>query len=580
MNDDHARRARCAAHGLMYDSGVHSGCVVCRRERRQPEPQVTELPSKTAVAIVLTASVLLLVGSFGAIYAYFQHQWALVEADGPTEPEVGTVVAALPGIPEHKGQIMIGLPGTDAYGYPRDLPDKLTLQVLLRERRFEDLNAHLESLQAAFEEDFRKEKWPSVAFGAFHTADPELGGLIDEWVEATPESFAPYLARSEHRISLAWHYRGGKWAHQTSTKRFKKMQGTLGEVSADLDRALELRPRSQEARSNQLTLASAFGLGVKTKTDVLEDALRHCPYCFGPRAGYLGTIVPRWGGSHALMEKKAADWQYTDKNPKLRQLLGFADHDRCSLLLVKKKPRKAIPVCDRALEHGANAAFLADKGRALMQLERYDEAIELLSKALRILPQSASILGSRGSALLKAERYDEAAHDLVLATRLDPVNEHYEKNLHHILAKLVRLAYERDEAGKHDEAIAEYTRVLEMHPRYADAFSYRGYAYDKKGELRLAEQDYLRAIELDPNNVESYRGLDHVLFQQKRLDEIVQHWTRYLKRHPKDATALFERSGTYFRKGQIELAKRDVGAACRLGKKEACATEQRYFPGR
>jgi len=64
------------------------------------------------------------------------------------------------------------------------------------------------------------------------------------------------------------------------------------------------------------------------------------------------------------------------------------------------------------------------------------------------------------------------------------------------------------------------------------------------------------------------------------LDEIEQHWTRYLKRHPKDATALFERSGTYFRKGQIELAKRDVSAACRLGKKEACTTEQRYFPRR
>lgn len=579
MSEGRASRARCEAHGLMYDPELHSGCVVCRREQGQSEPAATKLPSKTAVTIAASAAVLVTIASVGGLYAYFRHQRALVEADGPTEPEVGAVVAALPGIPEHKGTVMLGRTGTDEYGYPRDLPDKLTLLALLRAKGFEDLNTHIESLQDAFEEDFRKEKWPSVAFGAFDTADPALGALIDEWVKATPNSFAPYVARSEHKIALAWHYRGMKWARETSSKRFKKMHEILVEVPADLDRALQLRPRSQEARSKQLTLASAFGLGVRTKTEVLEAGLRHCPYCFGIRAGYLGTIEPRWGGSYKLMEKKAADWQYTDDNPKLRQLLGFADADRCDLL-VKKKPRRALEICDRALQHGVNASFLATKARAFIKLERYDEAIELLTKALDILPQSVTFLGYRGYALLKTKRYEEAARDLVLATRLDPVDKHHEQSLRHVLNELVRNAYDLNETGKHDEAIAQYTRILEMHPRYANAYSYRGYAHDKKGELALAEQDYLRAIELDPDHIGSYRGLDHVLFQQKRLDEIVQYWTRYLDRHPKDATALFERSGTYFHKGQIELAKRDLSSACRLGKQEACATQERHFSRR
>lgn len=577
VSDPKETRVRCDAHGLIYDPNLHAGCVVCRREAPESQRPAMKLPSKTTVTVVISAAIFIIVATLGGMYAYLKRQWDLVEADGPTEPTAGAVVVALPGIPSHKGTVMLGRTGVDEYDYPRDLPDKLTLQALLREKRFEDLNAHLESLQAAFEEDFRKEKWPGVAFATFHTADAELGALIDEWVEATPGSFAPYLARAEHKIALAWHYRGGKWGYKTSSKRFEKMHGILGELPADLDRALELSPLSQGVRSKQLTLASAFGLGVRSKTDILEASLRHCPYCFGPRAAYMATIEPRWGGSHDLMAKKAADWQYTDKNPKLRQLLGFVDLDRCDLL-VKHKPAKALSICDQALEYGAHGAFFAAKGRALIKLKRYDEAVEELSKALDITPQMVSYLGYRGFALLKAKRFEEAARDLVLATRLDPVDENHEQSLRHVLNELVRGAYALGEAGKHDEAIAQYTRLLQMHPRYANGYSYRAYSRGKKGELALAEDDYLRAIELDPDNVESYRGLDHVLLKQKRLDEIIEHWGRYLKRHPNDATALFERSGTYYRKGEIELAKRDIGKACRLGKKQACETQKRYFP--
>ena len=577
MGDGLTTNARCEAHGLAYDPAVHSGCVLCRRGETEAGPEQAAPRSLKAAAIVASLCVLALTICAGGVYTYLARKQAAIEADGPTEPEVGRVVAALPGVEDHKGTIMLGRARTDEYGYPKDLPDKLTLQSLLRERRFEELSSHLESFQTAAEEDFKREKWLMVGLGAFDTADRRIGRLIDQWMKATPDSFAPYLARAEHKVALAWHYRGGKWARLTSKKRFAKMQKILIPAAADVDRALELRPDSTEARSAQLTIATGLDADVATKTEILEAGLRHCPYCFGIRAAYLSTIVPRWGGAHELMDVKAADWQFTDKNPKLKQLLGFADLDRCNLL-TNEEPDKALSYCDRALLNGKNAAFLSAKAVALMQLERYDEAIDLFTQALDILPQSVSSLSGRGYALLKAERYDEATRDLVLATRLDPVNAQAEKNLHHILAKLVRVAYYQAEVGELDAAIAAYDRVLTMHPNYADAFCYRGDAYDKMGDLEQAEKDYLKAIELDPRNVECYRGLDHVLVQQKRLDEVVRLWNRYLKRKPKDATALFERSGTYYRKGQLDLAQRDISAACRLGNKEACETHQRFYP--
>jgi tetratricopeptide (TPR) repeat protein len=314
-----------------------------------------------------------------------------------------------------------------------------------------------------------------------------------------------------------------------------------------------------------------------TKTETLEAGLRHCPYCFGIRVAYLSTIEPRWGGSHRLVEQTAEGWQFTDQNPKLEQLLGLADADRCDLLS-DDEPENALPFCDQALAKGRNAGFLSAKATALLRLERYDEAIALFAEALDILPQDVRLLNGRGSALMKAERYDEATRDFVLATRLDPASSQAAKSLHYILAKLVRVAYYQGEAGELDAAIASFDRVLTMHPRYADAFAYRGDAYDKKGNLEQAEKDYREAIRLDPTHLQAYRGLDHVLVQQNRLDEIVKLWNRYLRRKPKDATALFERSGTYHRKGKRELARRDVTAACRFGNKDACDTLQRYYP--
>jgi len=224
MNEPQPNRVRCEAHGLMYDPAAHSGCVVCRREEQPSEPQRTGPPSTKVLALTKSLAALALVVFVGGVYLYLDRQQAIVEADGPTEPEVGRVVAALPGIPEHQGTIMLGRTGVDQYGYPRDRPDQLTLLALLQDKRFEELSSHLESFQASFEGDFRKEQWPGIAFNAFNTADRELGPLIDEWVKTTPDSFAPYQARAEHRVALAWHYRGSKVGRLTSKKRFKKME--------------------------------------------------------------------------------------------------------------------------------------------------------------------------------------------------------------------------------------------------------------------------------------------------------------------------------------------------------------------
>ena len=68
-------------------------------------------------------------------------------------------------------------------------------------------------------------------------------------------------------------------------------------------------------------------------------------------------------------------------------------------------------------------------------------------------------------------------------------------------------------ADKHvyEQAIADYTRAIELNPKQANAFFNRGNAYFDKGDYDEAITDYTRAILLDPNNGPAFfkRGIAH-----------------------------------------------------------------------
>ena len=54
------------------------------------------------------------------------------------------------------------------------------------------------------------------------------------------------------------------------------------------------------------------------------------------------------------------------------------------------------------------------------------------------------------------------------------------------------LAY--DNQGRYDQAIANYSRAIELNPDYVSAYYNRGNAYDNQGRYHQAIADYSRAI--------------------------------------------------------------------------------------
>ena len=58
--------------------------------------------------------------------------------------------------------------------------------------------------------------------------------------------------------------------------------------------------------------------------------------------------------------------------------------------------------------------------------------------------------------------------------------------------------------GENDLAISDFTKAIEMNPRFANAYYYRGLAYLRKREYDQAISDYTKAIEINPRFAVAY----------------------------------------------------------------------------
>ncbi len=73
----------------------------------------------------------------------------------------------------------------------------------------------------------------------------------------------------------------------------------------------------------------------------------------------------------------------------------------------------------------------------------------------------------------------------------------------------IKRGTERHDKGKHDEALADYTKAIELNPKSSRGYASRGAAYGHQKKYTEAITDLTKAIELDLIDTVSYlnRGL-------------------------------------------------------------------------
>lgn len=227
-------------------------------------------------------------------------------------------------------------------------------------------------------------------------------------------------------------------------------------------------------------------------------------------------------------------------------------------------------------------------GDLLIDMGRYEEALNVLTIALQISPNCGISLGYRGKAYKLMQRYDEALADLDRAIYLDPGNTtafHTRIDTYRSMGDLDKALADLDQAiqlkpdpalytergetyrlcGHFDEAVASFNLALQDDPDYFLAISRRGAAYENLGRYEEALADLDRAIELKPDSTFTLGERGWTYSQMKHYDEAFADFNQALMLDSNDNWILEQRARTYTQLQRYNEALDDCNQAIQLG---------------
>ena len=109
--------------------------------------------------------------------------------------------------------------------------------------------------------------------------------------------------------------------------------------------------------------------------------------------------------------------------------------------------------------------------------------------------------------------------------------------------------YERGQLGV---ALEELNNALQSDSGYTPAYNMLGLVYMELREDKLAEQNFERALKLDPNNSETHNNYGSFLCRRDHIDEAIKHFLAALK-NPLYATP----ENPYLNSGLCSLKRKD-----------------------
>lgn len=137
----------------------------------------------------------------------------------------------------------------------------------------------------------------------------------------------------------------------------------------------------------------------------------------------------------------------------------------------------------------------------------------------------------------------------------------------HLLHRSV-LLYNRAQVyatlGQHEQALTDYTAVIELDPYYSEYYFDRGNVYRKQGRNEEALADYEQAISYSPPYPEAYYNRAGVLSELGRAEEALADYSYVLELDPDHLDALLNRASFLYEQEEYTAARRDVEYGLRI----------------
>lgn len=178
----------------------------------------------------------------------------------------------------------------------------------------------------------------------------------------------------------------------------------------------------------------------------------------------------------------------------------------------------------------------------------------LFTDVIKKYPDISIPYNNRGIYYVDKGLFKEAIQDYTKAIDLDPKY----KDAYYNRA----IAYMN--IGNATEAIKDYTNAIMLNPHFTEAYINRGNAYKFTGKPEEAIVDYSKAIELNPNFTEAYNTRGIAYKSIGRLDNAINDYNKALELNPNYTDVYVNRGIAYSDKGVFDDAIRDLNKAVEL----------------
>ena len=181
-------------------------------------------------------------------------------------------------------------------------------------------------------------------------------------------------------------------------------------------------------------------------------------------------------------------------------------------------------------------------GSALFEADRFEEGLAASRIAVEQRPDSAGALANLGRALVGLQQFAEAEDHLRRAVQIDPRSTTAHQNLAEALRKQERYA----------GAVASYRAVLAIDDRFALAYAGMGTALFHEQRYAEAVAAMTQALSLEPDLPTAgalHLHMGRAAGELGRPDEAAQHFLRAMEIEPDNVEPLFDLAKLRFRQG-------------------------------
>ena len=183
-------------------------------------------------------------------------------------------------------------------------------------------------------------------------------------------------------------------------------------------------------------------------------------------------------------------------------------------------------------------------------------ALQQFNTALDLMPNHHRLLYSRGTLHLNMGNNRKAVEDLDKLLAIDPL---------HVKGRVNRANALRD-LKEYDEAIADYTSVIERRRKFIKAYNNRGVAYLRKRQFDKAIADFDKVIQLDPQYVNGYinRASYYLDTQIRQWEEAIKNYDAAIRFDPVNSMAHYWRGYCKSQLNRSQQAMADYNQAITL----------------